>query len=61
MYWPRYSLQSAYKENYYFTAKEDDPYSFTTMKMSGVKVKVCNDDKIHTHIILWTVEVFVIQ
>jgi len=34
-------LQTASKENHYFTAKQDDPYSFTTMKMSGVRVKVC--------------------
>jgi len=35
-----YTLQTASKENHYFTAKQDDHYSFTTMKMSGVKVKV---------------------
>ena len=34
------TLQHATKENHYFAVKEDDPYSFTTMKMSGVKVKV---------------------
>ncbi|XP_065911657.1 BOS complex subunit NOMO1-like isoform X2 [Dysidea avara] len=35
---------TASKENHYFTAKQDDPYSFTTVKMSGVKVKVVDEN-----------------